>query len=247
MHTNRHVSVQVLLGALPSTQHLHRAIHRTGTALLSKRQLRHLRAFRIGVVKDGPDVQLFTHPGALTKLALWLGEALAQQEKDGRHGRTGIPLVLASLNESRGVYIVVGTGGGGGVLGQGTVSHREREERKKERAKNKAAKTAEKQRKKDERIAKRAARANEDADEEDQEDDETEEEDDDDDDDSDDDSALEGGRAKGKNRFGQAFQEVVEETAAHVRIDSFEHCVIEVRKDDLGRFLEVLSQKAVVG
>ena len=74
----------------------------------------------MAVVKDGPDVQTFTHPAALTKLALWVGEAIAEQERDhrgsvGKSGRS-TPLVLASLNEARGVYVVVGTGGGGGVV-----------------------------------------------------------------------------------------------------------------------------------
>jgi cell division control protein 45 len=49
------------------------------------------------------------------------------------------------------------------------------------------------------------------------------------------------------NRFGQAFQEVVEETGARVRIDSFEHSVVEVRKEDLAGFLEALSLRSVVG
>ncbi|KAG6029616.1 hypothetical protein E4U41_000301 [Claviceps citrina] len=51
----------------------------------------------------------------------------------------------------------------------------------------------------------------------------------------------------GLNKFGSAFQEVVSETNARVRIDSFEHCVVEVKKEDLGAFLESLSMKAVVG
>ena len=51
----------------------------------------------------------------------------------------------------------------------------------------------------------------------------------------------------GKNRFGNAFQEVVRETGARVRMDSFEACVIEIRKEDLSGFLERLSMKAVVG
>ncbi|KXL45276.1 MAG: hypothetical protein FE78DRAFT_71091, partial [Acidomyces sp. 'richmondensis'] len=50
-----------------------------------------------------------------------------------------------------------------------------------------------------------------------------------------------------RNRFGQAFQEVVEETGARVRIDSFEHSVVEVRKEDLAGFLEALSLKSVTG
>jgi cell division control protein 45 len=50
-----------------------------------------------------------------------------------------------------------------------------------------------------------------------------------------------------RNRFGIAFQEVVQETNARVRIDSFDHCVVEVSKDDLGGFLEALSFRSVVG
>lgn len=49
------------------------------------------------------------------------------------------------------------------------------------------------------------------------------------------------------NRFGVAFQEVVEEVGVTTRIDNFENCVIEVKKDDLQSFLEALSMKAVVG
>jgi cell division control protein 45 len=39
----------------------------------------------------------------------------------------------------------------------------------------------------------------------------------------------------------------VEETGARVRIDSFEHSVVEVRKEDLAGFLEALSLRSVVG
>lgn len=54
-------------------------------------------------------------------------------------------------------------------------------------------------------------------------------------------------RGYGRNRFGIAFVEVVEETNARVKIDSFDHCVAEVKKEDLGGFLEGLSLKTVVG
>jgi cell division control protein 45 len=54
-------------------------------------------------------------------------------------------------------------------------------------------------------------------------------------------------KGRGLNRFGLAFQETVEQTSARVRLDSFEHSVVEVAKEDLGRFLENLSNKAVVG
>ncbi|KAK8929653.1 Cell division control protein 45 [Metarhizium anisopliae] len=166
--------IDSLKAGLPTAQFLHRAIYRTGTSLINKKQIKHLRAFRMCVVKDGPDVALFTHPAALTKLSLWIGEALAEQEREAHgklsHGGRGTPLVVASLNEKRSVYV-----------------------------------------------------------------------------DSGDDDDAEPDKGYGLNKFGSAFQEVVSETNARVRIDSFEHCAVEVRKEDLGGFLESLSMKAVVG
>ena len=234
--------VETLKHALPTAQHLHRAILRTGTSLLEKKQIRHLRAFRMAVVKEGPDVQLFTHPAALTKLALWVGEAIAEQEREkkGRGGK-GTPLVLAGLNESRGVYVVVGTGGGGGVVDW--KARTERQEKVAARAKRKREKAAEKETKKQQRAAERAERG-EDDDEDDE--DATESEDSDNTSDEEDIEKMEE-RGYGRNRFGNAFQEVVDETNARVRIDSFEHSVVEVKKEDLSGFLESLSMKAVVG
>lgn len=159
-----------LLASIPQAQHLLRSIFRTGSSLLVKHQIRHLRAFRMGVVKDGPDLKLFANsPGALAKLALWVGEAVSINERDREKNDdssnpTIVPLVLAALDEERGTYVVVGTGGGGK-----------------------------------------------------------------------------------SNRFGLAFQEVVDETDARVKIDSFDHSIVEVKKEDLGAFLEALSLKAVVG
>ena len=230
-------SIEALKHALPTAQHLHKAILRTGTSLIEKRQIRHLRAFRMAVVKEGPDVKMFVHPAALTKLALWVGEAIAEQERDqhgkiGKAGR-GTPLVLASLNEARGVFVVVGTGGGGGVVD--FAARNKRKARLEEKAKIRANKLAEKERKRQEREER-----------EDDDEQESEEEEDDDDDESDDDD-NDAGNGYGKNRFGNAFEEVAQETNARVRIDSFEHCVVEVKKEDLGGFLESLSVKAVVG
>lgn len=232
-------SIEALKHALPTAQHLHRAILRTGTSLIEKRQIRHLRAFRMAIVKEGPDVPLFAHPSALTKLALWVGEAIAEQEREQRgkigKGGKGTPLVLAGLNEPRGVYVVVGTGGGGGVID--FAARQKRKERQEERAKAREAKKSEKERKRNERAER------EDDDDDQEEEQESEEEDESEDDDNDDSEE----RGYGRNRFGNAFQEVVDETNARVRIDSFEHCVVEVKKEDLGGFLESLSMKVVVG
>lgn len=250
-----------LLESLSLAQHLHRAILRTGTSLLSKKQIRHLRSFRIAVVKDGPDIKLFTNPGALTKLALWIAEAIRVQEEErgdqykvGKKRAVGTPFVLASLDETHNVYVVVGTGGGGGVIDFDAVKKRKERKRKK---------AEEKERKKNEREARRAKRAAEKAkkaaeagelvgdyaDEEDtevEESSESEASDSDNDDDDEDSSRSHISRSLVRNRFGIAFQEVVQETNARVRIDSFEHCVVEVQKEDLGGFLEALSLHSVV-
>lgn len=233
-------SITLLTSHIPTAQHLHRAILRTGTSLIEKKQIRHLRAFRMAVVKEGPDVRLFTHPGALTKLALWVAEAIAEME--GIKGRKGGELVMAGLDEERSVYIVVGLGGGAGVLAAKEREKR-RAERKKEREKRKEEKKAKKERKKRLRRERLEALGEEWDEENETEEDESESEDEESEDE--DEGQLE--RGKGLNRFGNAFQEVIEETGARVKVDSFEHCVVEVRKEDLSGFLESLSMKVVVG
>ena len=236
-----------LLSSVPVAQHMLRSIHRTGSALMGKDKLRHLRAFRMGVVKDGPDLGLFSSsPGALVKLALWVGEAVAISSKDAkeREGRT--PLVLAALDEARGTYVIVGTGGGIG----GGVDLDARKEKGEIKSKRNEARESRRKAKEEQRAAKAAERA---ARELDGDEDEEEEEEEDESDTSDSDEEDEAEQTKlqkrgyGRNRFGIAFQEVVEETNARVKIDSFDHCVVEVKKEDLGGFLEGLSLKTVVG
>lgn len=232
-------SIDLLVEHIHTAQYLHKAILRTGTALIEKKQIRHLRAFRMAVVKEGPDVQLFTHPGALTKLALWIAEAIV--ELNGTKGKNrGSELVMAGLDDAKGRYVVVGLGGGGA-----TESAKERiakrDARLKAREARKAAKLAEKMKKRQARQLRLEAAGLE----EDEVEDETEEEESEEEDESDEED--EGRYGSGRNRFGNAFQEVVRETGARVRMDSFEACVIEIRKEDLSGFLERLSMKAVVG
>ncbi|KAI4107772.1 MAG: hypothetical protein L6R37_001458 [Teloschistes peruensis] len=229
-------NIEALKSALPTAQHLHRAILRTGTSLLEKRQIRHLRAFRMAVVKEGPDVQLFTHPAALTKLALWVSEAIAEQEREKKGGKS-MPLVMAGLNERRGVYVVVGTGGGGGVVD--IAAQEKRKQRVEAKARRREEKRAVKHAEREER------RRREGGDDDDEEVEAESEEEDEEDEESD--GEEDEDRGYGTNRFGNAFQEVVDETNARVKIDSFEHCVVEVKKEDLSAFLESLSMKAVIG
>ncbi|KAK5727739.1 DNA replication initiation factor cdc45 [Elasticomyces elasticus] len=270
-----------LLAGIPVAQGLARAILRTGSALISKNQIRHLRSFRLGVVKEGPDVVTFRHPGALVKLAGWVGEAVGvlEGEKTGRARNGGgvkggvgggvgggdEALVLGCLDEGRGVYIVVGLSNGMGRVGvgeRGGKTKKEKEEaaaRKKAKVIERAKRRVERKREKVEEKRKKRERdeANGllDSDDEGEESDATEssesssDDGSDSEDDKDDESGVVGKRKRAgtRNRFGQAFQEVVVETGARVRIDSFEHSVVEVRKEDLAGFLEGLSGRGVVG
>ncbi|CCJ31197.1 unnamed protein product [Pneumocystis jirovecii] len=87
---------------------LQKAIVRTGTSLIDKHAIRHLKAFRIAVLKEGPDLDIFTHPFALSKLALWISDAINEQERE--QGRTRhLPFVIASLNERTDAYLLLGT------------------------------------------------------------------------------------------------------------------------------------------
>ena len=204
-------------------------------------------------MKDGPDVTLFTHPAALTKLALWIGEAIAEQERESKgklsHGGRGTPLVVAGLNKNRGVYVVVGTGGGGGgSMGFGDRgAAKEKKEKHEAKLKAKELKRNNKELvKAQKKEARRAAAGDDYAEEEGETESEASESDSSEDEDDEDDGG-EQSKGFGRNKFGNAFQEVVEETNTRVRIDSFEHCVVEVKKEDLAGFLESLSMKAVVG
>ena len=179
----------------------------------------------MAIVKEGPDVNIFTHPSALTKLALWVGEAVREQEVEmGKGGRKrGLPLVVAALNEWRGVYVVVGTG-----TGASNTSTKIKVKKPKEKIK-----------------PAKPLKFTTDGDEEEEEEDEEEEDDDDDDSEEDEDDER-NTAILGRNKFGIAFQEVSDETATRVRIDSFEACVVEVRKEDLAGFLESLSMKSTL-
>ncbi|KAF3354438.1 hypothetical protein VdG1_07517 [Verticillium dahliae VDG1] len=160
-------NIDALKAGLPTAQLLHRAIYRTGTSIINKKQIKHLRAFRMCVAaKDDK----------------------AKKREESRAAKAKI-----------------------------------REEKR-------AARQAEGDEDElDDELDTESEASDSESDEEDIDEDKVQE------------------RGYGLNKFGSAFQEVVAETSARVRIDSFEHCVVEVRKEDLGGFLESLSMKAVVG
>ncbi|EMR09043.1 hypothetical protein PNEG_02815 [Pneumocystis murina B123] len=163
-------NIDALYSSLSVAMELQRAIVRTGTYLIDKRAIRHLKAFRIAVLKEGPDLGIFTHPFALSKLAIWVADAINEQERE--QGRTRhLPFVIASLNERTDTYLLLGT----------SVSTSSDE--------------------------------------------------------------LEDNASYNRNRFGLIFSQVAQATSARLKMDAFDAYCVEVYKQDLANFLEILSTK----
>jgi hypothetical protein len=92
---------------------LHRSIIRQGTSMLDKQAIKTLRTFRLAIIKEGPDLAVFAHPSTLSRLAVWLVDAvrdLIDKEKSGKP-RKSLPFVVAALDEKRDSFLVVGMNG----------------------------------------------------------------------------------------------------------------------------------------
>ena len=91
---------------------LQRAIIRQGTSIIDKQDIKTMRNHRVVVLSQGPDLALFCHPGVLTRLALWLVDALRDRVTGTAIGtkskKKGLPLVVACLNEATEQYVIVG-------------------------------------------------------------------------------------------------------------------------------------------
>ncbi|KAF8558389.1 CDC45-like protein [Imleria badia] len=102
-----------LRDALALSMSLHQAIIRQGTSIIDKQDIRTMRSHRVVVLSQGPDLALFAHPGVLSRLALWLIDALRDKLPGTKlaRGKKSLPFVLACLNERTETYIVVGVMG----------------------------------------------------------------------------------------------------------------------------------------
>ncbi|KAF8894481.1 CDC45 family [Infundibulicybe gibba] len=102
--------VGILRDALNLSMSLHRAIIRQGTSIIDKQDIRTMRNHRVVVLAQGPDLPLFVHPGVLSRLALWLVDALRDRvpATQTHTKRKSLPFVVACLNESTAKYVVVG-------------------------------------------------------------------------------------------------------------------------------------------
>lgn len=92
---------------------LHRAIIRQGSSIIDKQDIKSMRGHRVVVLTQGPDLALFAHPGVLTRLALWLVDALRDRTagtvlSGSRSKRRSLPFVVACFDEKAGTYVVVG-------------------------------------------------------------------------------------------------------------------------------------------
>lgn len=92
---------------------LHRAVTRTGAALIDAHAIRTMRAHRVVLLTQGPDLALFCSPGALSRLARWLVDAMRERVKGTRVAgsaskKKSLPFVVAALDEREGTYLVVG-------------------------------------------------------------------------------------------------------------------------------------------
>ncbi|KAG7086638.1 hypothetical protein E1B28_002580 [Marasmius oreades] len=101
-----------LCESLKLSMSLHRTIIVRGTSIIDKQDIRTMRNHRVVVMQQGPDLPLFSHPGVLSRLALWLVDALRDKvpgtNVSCRTKRKSLPFVVACLNETTHSYIVVG-------------------------------------------------------------------------------------------------------------------------------------------
>ncbi|KAK0547551.1 DNA replication initiation factor cdc45 [Tilletia horrida] len=136
-------SVLLLRSSISLAKALQEKVVSEGTRLIQKQEIRTLRTFRLAILRDGPNLPILAHPGTLTRLTLWLVDALrdiltekhAQREAakrkrkqadnedenelgeetggKGKHDNVpkSLPFVVAALDESRDMFVVVGLTG----------------------------------------------------------------------------------------------------------------------------------------
>lgn len=104
-------SIQLVNKAIGLAKSVYRAIIRQGSSIIDKQDIKTMNRFRVAVITQGPDLHLFSHPGILSRLALWLVEALRDKggaTTMGRSKKKCLPFIVASLDEQMGTYNVVG-------------------------------------------------------------------------------------------------------------------------------------------
>ncbi|KAJ1023631.1 hypothetical protein NDA18_004618 [Ustilago nuda] len=124
LDTCRSTSVDLLRSSLLLSQALHRKIVARGISLITNQSIRTLKNFRLAILKDGSDLQLFTHVEILTRLANWLTTSLrdilveqqtlgAQRKKNSTKANAAayapLPFILAALHPGKDSFLVLGS------------------------------------------------------------------------------------------------------------------------------------------
>jgi cell division control protein 45 len=105
-------SVTRLHEAIGLAKSVHQAIIRTGSSVIDKNDIRTIRGHRVVQLKQGPDLALFSQPGVLFRLGIWLTEVLRDRVTalsiSRRSKKKSLPLILACLDEQDQTYLVLG-------------------------------------------------------------------------------------------------------------------------------------------
>ena len=106
------ISTKRLTDSLGLAKSVHRAVVRTGSSIIDKSDIRMTKGCSIATLRQGPDVELFTHPGALTRLGFWLTDVLRDRIQGSSMSRRSrhksIPLLIGCHNERAKTYMVIG-------------------------------------------------------------------------------------------------------------------------------------------
>ncbi|KAB5596531.1 PAB-dependent poly(A)-specific ribonuclease subunit PAN2 [Ceratobasidium theobromae] len=107
-------SIQCLQRALPLAKTLHQIVITQGSELIERAgAIKTYSKFRMAVLTQGAHLALFAQPGPLSRLALWLVDALRDKVKAFKEsrGKKSLPFVVACLDERAGSFLVVGVTG----------------------------------------------------------------------------------------------------------------------------------------
>lgn len=223
-------NIDLLMAGVNKAKQIQQTVVVAANQLFEKRLIKNLSSYRLAVIQDGPDLELFSNPLALSRLALWISESCAEASP------VPLPLIVASYYPPTDTYLVLGMG-----------PRRLREENIDKRASDRRRIKKEKKKKqaqiKREKLKRRSAAHN---DEDDGYDltEEEEEEGNEDEDDDEEESKQEELDFLLFNKFGTQFRAVAQETNARVKLDAFDSSIMEVARSDLSRFLESLTLKS---
>ncbi|OBA28440.1 CDC45-like protein [Hanseniaspora valbyensis NRRL Y-1626] len=83
---------------------LQKQIVSRGTQYIESRSIRHMKHFRLCVLKEGNDLQLYKHPLTLLRLGDWLLECCCESSDD----KTLLPMVIAAFDSKTNTYLCAG-------------------------------------------------------------------------------------------------------------------------------------------